>query len=190
MAEKTIQVADKPTLDAVKNLLEGSLKTNKQEEYIHLGGCFDVNDLAYEYRNVLSITGSGKLYHALSIVDLTSRKTGVKVTVNPGTETEKVIFARRTGHCSGSSLWGGVGVISQDCYLSLQYASNEYVIPSMGTTKIPRIILLNSNDAISDTEIKTDTLSMQLFKNPIEFSSGLKVDVYCNGQYDVIYSLD
>lgn len=169
--------------DAIKNAAD------KQEEYIHFAGI--INDTVYEYRNVLSVTGSGKLHSVLSIVDMSSRRTGVKITVNPSTEAEKVIFARRTGHTSGSNEDGVIGVISQDFYSCLQYTSYGYVIPHMGTINTnKKINLINPNDAISDTEITTSGISVQLFKNPIEFSSGLKVDVYCVGQYDVIYSLD
>lgn len=172
--------------DAIKNAAD------KQEECIHFAGRFDINDTVYEYRNVLSVTGSGKLHSVLSIVDMSMRETGVKITVNPSTEAEKVIFARRLGYASGSTVYGSIGVISQDFYSCLQYTSNGYVIPHIGiiTNTKGKINLINPNDAISDTEIKTSGISVQLFKNPIEFSSGLKVDVYCVGQYDVIYSLD
>lgn len=174
--------------DAIKNVADKS--TDKQEEYIHFSGSFSAS--VYEYRNVLNVSGKGKLYLALANCNINSVDTGVKITINPNSETEEVVFMRKIGGSVGSTSYSSVGFLSKEFYSEKTYMSSDgYYIAPCSHVLGKSVKLLTTEDAVSDTQTKDiSTMLVLLSKKPIEFSEGVKIDIYANGMYDVIYSLD
>lgn len=207
--EQTIKIADKPTLDEVKSLLEDSgygleaLKNllgeqdSKQSIYNSKEGYESGSDVK-EYKEVVNIEGKGKLYFAScrSAVQQ-SRRGGIRITKNPNSNSSEVIMEKIINN-SGTS--------SSDCYGSIGFFTKDFLPQRSSSESNPREVLmcsnsargttfalLDKNNAVTPSKItKLDTNQiLALFSSkPIEFTEGLKLEIFSYGYYGIVYSLD
>ena len=213
MAKKTLKIADKPTLDELKTLLEDSryglsaLKSDiadinenidRQTEYI----CrtIDVTNSS-SYRTALNIVGSGKI-NAILCTGTTKQSSEAlhsRITIDGD-----IIFNRGIHYLSdnvssgGSSQTQGLGIIGGEHF---------FPIPSYGTTEHYKIPLINkiitklnidtagfsfTNGATQNYQTSNGTI-LRIFKKPIKFNNSLKIEVY-NPTYSItvyaVYELD
>lgn len=194
--EQTIKIADKQTLDEVKSLLEE--QSNKSIPYIICEGT--ISSYMPDYTEVLSVEGKGKLYLAANRGAIHTSGTkypcGIRITKNPNVASKKeVILDRKSYSTSASSTYESIGIYSKDFFpLSKgNLESNNFMTFVCGSATAGTIFYpINKEDAIiSDAQsVSGGATRGLLYNNPIEFSSGIKVEVYGRGNYGIIYTLD
>ncbi len=208
--EQTIKIADKPTLDEVKSLLEDSgygleaLKNllgeqdSKQIIYNFKEGYESGYDVK-EYKEVVNIEGKGKCYFAScrSAVQQ-SRRCGIRITKNPNSNSSEVIMEKiiNNSGTSSSDCYGSIGFFTKD-FLPQKGSSTDTapleVLICSSSAKGTTFALLDKNNAVTPSEItklNTNQILALFSSKPIEFTEGLKLEIFSYGYYGIVYSLD
>lgn len=206
--EQTIKIADKPTLDEVKSLLEDSgygleaLKNllgeqdSKQIFYKGLEGY--VSGSTNEYRELINIEGKGKLYFAACRDQVhASNCCGIRITKNPNSNSSEVIMEKIINNSStNSGTYASVGFYTKDFLPQRGSATDSTPLRTLicnGAAAGTSFTLLDKNNAVTPSEITKPSQDQMLAlfnSEPIEFTEGLKLEIYRCGNYGIVYSLD
>lgn len=206
--EQTIKIADKPTLDEVKSLLEDSgygleaLKNllgeqdSKQIFYKGLEGY--VSGSTNEYRELINIEGKGKLYFAACRDQVhASNRCGIRITKNPNSNSSEVIMEKIINDSStNSGTYASVGFYTKDFLPQRGSATDSTPLRTLicnGAAAGTSFTLLDKNNAVTPSEItklSQDQMLALFNSEPIEFTEGLKLEIYRCGNYGIVYSLD
>lgn len=206
--EQTIKIADKQTLDEVKSLLEDSgygleaLKNllgeqdSKQIFYKGLEGY--VSGSTNEYRELINIEGKGKLYFAACRAQVhASNRCGIRITKNPNSNSSEVIMEKIINDSStNSGTYASVGFYTKDFLPQRGSATDSTPLRTLicnGAAAGTSFTLLDKNNAVTPSEITKPSQDQMLAlfnSEPIEFTEGLKLEIYRCGNYGIVYSLD
>ena len=206
--EQTIKIADKPTLDEVKSLLEDSgygleaLKNllgeqdSKQIFYKGLEGY--VSGSTNEYRELINIEGKGKLYFEACRDQVhASNRCGIRITKNPNSNSSEVIMEKIINDSStNSGTYASVGFYTKDFLPQRGSATDSTPLRTLicnGAAAGTSFTLLDKNNAVTPSEItklSQDQMLALFNSEPIEFTEGLKLEIYRCGNYGIVYSLD
>mgnify|MGYP006909027122 FL=1 len=124
--KQTIQIADKPTLDKVKSLLEDSgyglealkklLEEQDSKQIFYKGLEGYESGSTNEYRELVNIEGKGKLYFAACRAQVhASNRCGIRITKNPNSNSSEVIMEKIINNSSvNSGMYASVGFYTKD----------------------------------------------------------------------------
>lgn len=205
MAKQTIQIADKPTLDEIKALLEdngyglealqASIKESAEQdakEIIYGTNTYVKNTSMTTY---LNINGKGTLYVAAihGQVSRTTPSLYLRVTIDGVVKFYKsTYYANTTGT---AALYNSLGIFTKE-YLPDSYnTSNNAAIAKLNMLTYKFYNTNSSDFSFTDgaTVSMAGGLIARIFDKPLKFNSNLKVE-FQNIAYDtdirVLYSLD
>lgn len=206
--KQTIQIADKPTLDKVKSLLEDSgyglealkklLEEQDSKQIFYKGLEGYESGSTNEYRELVNIEGKGKLYFAACRAQVhASNRCGIRITKNPNSNSSEVIMEKIINNSSANSgMYASVGFYTKDFLPQRGSATDSTPLRTLicnGAAAGTSFTLLDKNNAVTPSEItKTGQDQMLALFNsePIEFTEGLKLEIYRCGNYGIVYSLD
>lgn len=206
--KQTIQIADKPTLDKVKSLLEDSgyglealkklLEEQDSKQIFYKGLEGYESGSTNEYRELVNIEGKGKLYFAACRAQVhASNRCGIRITKNPNSNSSEVIMEKIINNSSvNSGMYASVGFYTKDFLPQRGSATDSTPLRTLicndaaaGTS----FTLLDKNNAVTPSEItklSQDQMLALFNSEPIEFTEGLKLEIYSYGNYGIVYSLD
>lgn len=206
--KQTIQIADKPTLDKVKSLLEDSgyglealkklLEEQDSKQIFYKGLEGYESGSTNEYRELVNIEGKGKLYFAACRAQVhASNRCGIRITKNPNSNSSEVIMEKIINNSSvNSGMYASVGFYTKDFLPQRGSATDSTPLRTLicndaaaGTS----FTLLDKNNAVTPSEItklSQDQMLALFNSEPIEFTEGLKLEIYRCGNYGIVYSLD
>lgn len=207
--EQTIKIADKPTLDEVKSLLEDSgyglealkklLEEQDSKQIFYKGLEGYESGSTNEYRELVNIEGKGKLYFAACRAQVhASNRCGIRITKNPNSNSSEVIMEKiiNNSGTSSSDCYGSIGFFTKD-FLPQKGSSTDTapleVLICSSSAKGTTFALLDKNNAVTPSEItklNTNQILALFSSKPIEFTEGLKLEIFSYGYYGIVYSLD
>lgn len=219
MAKQTIQIADKPTLDEVKELLENSeygleklkeltsqtLINVKKEKTVYAKPTYRMykdtfvsNIGSNDWNKCLEIKGSGKLYAAAmrGTVGSGNYPIGLRILIDGVT-----IFQRKVYHNAGTtgSLYRSLGVFTKDFFPISSVTQSGRLSNFMMPQIYYNYFLNDEYDYTSGEEppivsnSNNEEMLAKLFDEPIEFTTGCEIYIYhytSSGQINVVYSID
>ena len=206
--KQTIQIADKPTLDKVKSLLEDSgyglealkklLEEQDSKQIFYKGLEGYESGSTNEYRELVNIEGKGKLYFAACRAQVhASNRCGIRITKNPNSNSSEVIMEKIINNSSANSgMYASVGFYTKDFLPQRGSATDSTPLRTLicnGATAGTSFTLLDKNNAVTPSEITKpgqDQMLALFNSEPIEFTEGLKLEIYSYGNYGIVYSLD
>ncbi len=206
--KQTIQIADKPTLDKVKSLLEDSgyglealkklLEEQDSKQIFYKGLEGYESGSTNEYRELVNIEGKGKLYFAACRAQVhASNRCGIRITKNPNSNSSEVIMEKIINNSSANSgMYASVGFYTKDFLPQRGSATDSTPLRTLicnGAAAGTSFTLLDKNNAVTPSEItklSQDQMLALFNSEPIEFTEGLKLEIYRCGNYGIVYSLD
>lgn len=206
--KQTIQIADKPTLDKVKSLLEDSgyglealkklLEEQDSKQIFYKGLEGYESGGTNEYRELVNIEGKGKLYFAACRAQVhASNRCGIRITKNPNSNSSEVIMEKIINNSSAySGMYASVGFYTKDFLPQRGSATDSTPLRTLicnGAAAGTSFTLLDKNNAVTPSEITKpgqDQMLALFNSEPIEFTEGLKLEIYSYGNYGIVYSLD
>ena len=206
--KQTIQIADKPTLDKVKSLLEDSgyglealkklLEEQDSKQIFYKGLEGYESGSTNEYRELVNIEGKGKLYFAACRAQVhASNRCGIRITKNPNSNSSEVIMEKIINNSSANSgMYASVGFYTKDFLPQRGSATDSTPLRTLicnGAAAGTSFTLLDKNNAVTPSEITKPSQDQMLAlfnSEPIEFTEGLKLEIYRCGNYGIVYSLD
>lgn len=206
--KQTIQIADKPTLDKVKSLLEDSgyglealkklLEEQDSKQIFYKGLEGYESGSTNEYRELINIEGKGKLYFAACRDQVhASNRCGIRITKNPNSNSSEVIMEKIINNSSvNSGMYASVGFYTKDFLPQRGSATDSTPLRTLicnGAAAGTSFTLLDKNNAVTPSEITKPSQDQMLAlfnSEPIEFTEGLKLEIYRCGNYGIVYSLD
>lgn len=206
--KQTIQIADKPTLDKVKSLLEDSgyglealkklLEEQDSKQIFYKGLEGYESGSTNEYRELVNIEGKGKLYFAACRAQVhASNRCGIRITKNPNSNSSEVIMEKIINNSSvNSGMYASVGFYTKDFLPQRGSATDSTPLRTLicnGAAAGTSFTLLDKNNAVTPSEITKpgqDQMLALFNSEPIEFTEGLKLEIYRCGNYGIVYSLD
>lgn len=206
--KQTIQIADKPTLDEVKSLLENSgyglealkklLEEQDSKQIFYKGLEGYESGSTNEYRELVNIEGKGKLYFAACRAQVhASNRCGIRITKNPNSNSSEVIMEKIINNSSvNSGMYASVGFYTKDFLPQRGSATDSTPLRTLicnGAAAGTSFTLLDKNNAVTPSEITKPSQDQMLAlfnSEPIEFTEGLKLEIYRCGNYGIVYSLD
>jgi hypothetical protein len=206
--KQTIQIADKPTLDKVKSLLEDSgyglealkklLEEQDSKQIFYKGLEGYESGSTNEYRELVNIEGKGKLYFAACRAQVhASNRCGIRITKNPNSNSSEVIMEKIINNSSANSgMYASVGFYTKDFLPQRGSATDSTPLRTLicnGAAAGTSFTLLDKNNAVTPSEITKpgqDQMLALFNSEPIEFTEGLKLEIYSYGNYGIVYSLD
>lgn len=206
--KQTIQIADKPTLDKVKSLLEDSgyglealkklLEEQDSKQIFYKGLEGYESGSTNEYRELVNIEGKGKLYFAACRAQVhASNRCGIRITKNPNSNSSEVIMEKIINNSSvNSGMYASVGFYTKDFLPQRGSATDSTPLRTLicnGAAAGTSFTLLDKNNAVTPSEITKpgqDQMLALFNSEPIEFTEGLKLEIYSYGNYGIVYSLD
>ncbi len=206
--KQTIQIADKPTLDKVKSLLEDSgyglealkklLEEQDSKQIFYKGLEGYESGSTNEYRELVNIEGKGKLYFAACRAQVhASNRCGIRITKNPNSNSSEVIMEKIINNSSANSgMYASVGFYTKDFLPQRGSATDSTPLRTLicnGAAAGTSFTLLDKNNAVTPSEITKpgqDQMLALFNSEPIEFTEGLKLEIYRCGNYGIVYSLD
>lgn len=206
--KQTIQIADKPTLDKVKSLLEDSgyglealkklLEEQDSKQIFYKGLEGYESGSTNEYRELVNIEGKGKLYFAACRAQVhASNRCGIRITKNPNSNSSEVIMEKIINDSSANSgMYASVGFYTKDFLPQRGSATDSTPLRTLicnGAAAGTSFTLLDKNNAVTPSEITKpgqDQMLALFNSEPIEFTEGLKLEIYRCGNYGIVYSLD
>ena len=206
--KQTIQIADKPTLDKVKSLLEDSgyglealkklLEEQDSKQIFYKGLEGYESGSTNEYRELVNIEGKGKLYFAACRAQVhASNRCGIRITKNPNSNASEVIMEKIINNSSANSgMYASVGFYTKDFLPQRGSATDSTPLRTLicnGAAAGTSFTLLDKNNAVTPSEITKpgqDQMLALFNSEPIEFTEGLKLEIYRCGNYGIVYSLD
>lgn len=206
--KQTIQIADKPTLDKVKSLLEDSgygleaskklLEEQDSKQIFYKGLEGYESGSTNEYRELVNIEGKGKLYFAACRAQVhASNRCGIRITKNPNSNSSEVIMEKIINNSSANSgMYASVGFYTKDFLPQRGSATDSTPLRTLicnGAAAGTSFTLLDKNNAVTPSEITKpgqDQMLALFNSEPIEFTEGLKLEIYRYGNYGIVYSLD
>lgn len=206
--KQTIQIADKPTLDKVKSLLEDSgyglealkklLEEQDSKQIFYKGLEGYESGSTNEYRELVNIEGKGKLYFAACRAQVhASNRCGIRITKNPNSNSSEVIMEKIINNSSvNSGMYASVGFYTKDFLPQRGSATDSTPLRTLicnGAAAGTSFTLLDKNNAVTPSEITKPSQDQMLAlfnSEPIEFTEGLKLEIYRCGNYGIVYSLD
>ena len=206
--KQTIQIADKPTLDKVKSLLEDSgyglealkklLEEQDSKQIFYKASEGYVSGSTNEYRELVNIEGKGKLYFAACRAQVhASNRCGIRITKNPNSNSSEVIMEKIINNSSvNSGMYASVGFYTKDFLPQRGSATDSTPLRTLicnGAAAGTSFTLLDKNNAVTPSEItklSQDQMLALFNSEPIEFTEGLKLEIYRCGKYGIVYSLD
>lgn len=206
--KQTIQIADKPTLDKVKSLLEDSgyglealkklLEEQDSKQIFYKGLEGYESGSTNEYRELVNIEGKGKLYFAACRAQVhASNRCGIRITKNPNSNSSEVIMEKIINNSSvNSGMYASVGFYTKDFLPQRGSATDSTPLRTLicnGAAAGTSFTLLDKNNAVTPSEItklSQDQMLALFNSEPIEFTEGLKLEIYRCGNYGIVYSLD
>lgn len=206
--EQTIKIADKPTLDKVKSLLEDSgyglealkklLEEQDSKQIFYKGLEGYESGSTNEYRELVNIEGKGKLYFAACRAQVhASNRCGIRITKNPNSNSSEVIMEKIINNSSANSgMYASVGFYTKDFLPQRGSATDSTPLRTLicnGAAAGTSFTLLDKNNAVTPSEITKpgqDQMLALFNSEPIEFTEGLKLEIYRYGNYGIVYSLD
>lgn len=206
--KQKIQIADKPTLDEVKSLLENSgyglealkklLEEQDSKQIFYKGLEGYESGSTNEYRELVNIEGKGKLYFAACRAQVhASNRCGIRITKNPNSNSSEVIMEKIINNSSvNSGMYASVGFYTKDFLPQRGSATDSTPLRTLicnGAAAGTSFTLLDKNNAVTPSEITKpgqDQMLALFNSEPIEFTEGLKLEIYRCGNYGIVYSLD
>lgn len=206
--KQKIQIADKPTLDEVKSLLENSgyglealkklLEEQDSKQIFYKGLEGYESGSTNEYRELVNIEGKGKLYFAACRAQVhASNRCGIRITKNPNSNSSEVIMEKIINNSSvNSGMYASVGFYTKDFLPQRGSATDSTPLRTLicnGAAAGTSFTLLDKNNAVTPSEITKPSQDQMLAlfnSEPIEFTEGLKLEIYRCGNYGIVYSLD
>ena len=206
--EQTIKIADKPTLDKVKSLLEDSgyglealkklLEEQDSKQIFYKGLEGYESGSTNEYRELVNIEGKRKLYYASCRAQVhASNRCGIRITKNPNSNSSEVIMEKIINNSSANSgMYASVGFYTKDFLPQRGSATDSTPLRTLicnGAAAGTSFTLLDKNNAVTPSEITKpgqDQMLALFNSEPIEFTEGLKLEIYRYGNYGIVYSLD
>ena len=206
MAKKILKVADKPTLDELKVLLEnsgyglealktaiGDISSSVGEQVKYLKSTSTVTT-TQELQTALSISGSGKIYSSkiTGTVWGPSSVIFLKITVDG-----EVLY--NAGSCyynsdnasSGSTYYNTHGIFAKDFMPNVH--NGTYYLNPISSLQCKNCTIGDFTDGRILLSVGSYELCASVFNKPIEFKESFKVEGYGgkeNATVTTVYSLD